>query len=587
MKRPLKILILLEMKQLFNIVIIIFILLPISCCSEKKFGTVVKQQDIARVELMQNLPTPYKIINWRQKAKDFDSFVFDFNTKLPTGPMIWFDNSKRNIPQTTFGLYTAIHDARQGKNNNNAEFHESLNSLSAILGAGLVGIDKTNQNGYNFVKMIQNYYNSDNGWNIMMNNTSPDVAKLGGGYGRDWWYDVLPNVLFYNICDLFPKVENGDNIQRKIAEQFCKADSVLNGNYDYSYFDYGKMKGMVNNIPLQQDAAGGHGYVLYAAYEKYKDPRYLKHAENAISTLNNQKVSCFYEVLLPAGIYTASRLNAEQGTNYDISKMLNWVFEGNKNPKGRTGWGVIVGKWGDYDVSGLQGSISDGGGYAFLMNSMKLAMFLVPMVKYEPQYARAIGKWMLNNVNAARLFFPDEIPDKNQALPEMKDYAHSIIAYEGLRYEDCYNKPELKNSHPVALGDGPKWNPKNPPESMFSVYSTAPVGILGAMIDTTDVKMILRINCNITDFYAHKPYPEYLYFNPYNENKNVTYNGKSNNYDLFDIVSKKYLSKSASKYTKFKIPSNQAVIVVELPPGSKIQKNSQKLIVNGTVVSYK
>ena len=39
-------------------------------------------------------------------------------------------------------------------------------------------------------------------------------------------------------------------IQKSIAEQFVKADSVLNGNYDYSYFDYAQMKGMVNNIPL-------------------------------------------------------------------------------------------------------------------------------------------------------------------------------------------------------------------------------------------------------------------------------------------------------------------------------------------------
>ncbi len=54
-----------------------------------------------------------------------------------------------------------------------------------------------------------------------------------------------------------------------IAEQFCKADSVLNGNYDYSYFDYAQMKGMINQIPLQQDAAGGHGYVLYAAYKQF------------------------------------------------------------------------------------------------------------------------------------------------------------------------------------------------------------------------------------------------------------------------------------------------------------------------------
>lgn len=577
------------MKQLVKLLTLIFPLILLSCNNQGgNVGVPVKQVSIARIDSMPNQPTPYKIIDWKQKAKDFDAYAFDFNPSVPAGSMIWLDNNQRNIPQVTFGLYTAVNDVRQGPNHNNGEFHESLNSLSAIIGAGLMGIDKTNQNGYNYVKMIQNYFNSDNGWNIMMNNTNPEVALLGGGYGRDWWYDVLPNVLFYNVCDLFPNVENADNLQRIIAEKFCQADSILNGNYDFSYFDYAQMKGMVNNIPLQQDAAGGHGYVLLAAYEKYKDPRYLKYAKSAIAALDNQKESNFYEILLPVGIYTAARLNAEYGTNYDITKMLNWVFEGNKNPKGRTGWGVIVGKWGEYDVSGLQGSITDRGGYAFLMNSMKMAMVLVPMVKYEPQYAHAIGKWMLNNVNAARLFYPDEIPAENQALPEMHDFTHSIIAYEGLRFEDTYENPKLKGVHPVALGDGPLWNPKNPKESMFSLYSTAPVGVMGAIVDTTDVKMILRLNCNATDFYSNKPYPVFLYYNPYKDAKNVTYTVSGTGVcDLFDIVSKKYLARNVNKTAEIEIPADQSCIVVELPAGSKISQNSNKLTVNGNIIAYK
>lgn len=560
----------------------------VSCGANDNYGEQVKQTAIPRIELMPNVPQPYRIIDWKQKAIDYDTYVFDFNTELPTGSMIWLDNSQRNIPQITFGLYTAINDCRQGPNHNNGEFHESLNSLSSILGAGLVGIDKTNQNGYNYVKMIQNYFNSETGWNIMMNNTCPEVAQFGGGYGRDWWYDVLPNVLFYAVCDVFPNVENADHIQRSIAEQFCKADSVLNGDYDYSYFDYGQMKGVVNQIPLQQDAAGGHGYVLYAAYQKYKDPRYLEHAKSAIAALDAQKESRFYEILLPMGIYTAARLNAEQGSNYDVEKMINWVFDGCKNPEGRNGWGVIVGKWGDYDVSGLQGSIIDGGGYAFLMNSMKMSWPLVPMVKYQPQFARAIGKWMLNNVNAARLFFPNEIPDKNQWLPKMENYTNSLVAYEGLRYEDCYSKPALKNVHPVALGDGPNWNRNNPKESMFSLYSTSPIGIFGAIIDTTDVKMILRLDCDATDFYAIKKYPVYLYYNPYAEKKLISYSS-SKKVDLFDIVSKKYLARNVIDKTKISIPADMACIVVELPAGEKIvEKDEQgKWMVNGNVIAYK
>lgn len=575
------------MQQLkYRLFIFIAISVLISCSRhEADFGDAILQTSISRVDQMPEFPEPYKILDWKEKAKAYDDYVFDFNPDLPAGSMIWLDDSQRNIPQITFGLYTAINDCRQGPKNNNGEFHESLNSLAAILGAGLIGIDKTNQNGYNYVKMIQNYFNSDNGWNIIMNNTNPDVALLGGGYGRDWWYDVFPNALYYAVCDVFPGVENADHIQLSIAEQFLKADSTLNGNYDYSYFDYKEMKGMINHIPLQQDAAGGHAYVLYSAYQKYKDKRYLQHAKSATAALESQEESRFYEILLPLGIYTAARLNAEEGENYDLDKMLDWVFEGCKSPNGRTGWGIIADRWGDFDVSGLQGSLTDGGGYAFLMNSIKTAWPLVPMVKYEPRFAKSIGKWMLNNVNACRLFFPNEIDDVHQWLPELKEITHNIVAYEGLRKEDLYGKPALKNVHPVALGDGPNWNPNNPLESMFSLYSTSPVGIFGAMIDTTDVPMILRINCNTTDFYAKKPYPVYLYYNPYAASKDILYHPQGQ-VDLFDIVTKQYLAKEVDSPTYIHLQGNSAAVLVEIPAGKRIKMKNNQLIADGHIIAY-
>ena len=560
----------------------------LASCSgnENNFGEKVKQVSIHRVDSMPDMPETYKMLDWKQKAQKYDQFIFDWNNKSEVGPLIWLDDTRRNMDQTTFGLYTAIKDIRQGKNANNGEFHESLNSLAAILGAGLVGIDKTNQDGYNYVKMVQNYFNSDNGWNIVMNNTTPSVALLGGGYGRDWWYDVLPNALYYAICDVFPNVDGAEKIQKSIAEQFVKADSVLNGNYDYSYFDYAQMKGMVNNIPLQQDAAGGHAYVLLCAYHKFGDPRYLQHSKSAIEALLAQKESRFYEALLPLGVYTAAYLNAVEGANYDVAKLLDWVFDGCKSPAGRTGWGIIVGKWGDYDVSGLQGSITDGGGYAFLMNSIKPAWPFIPMVKYQPQYAKAIGKWMLNNASACRLFYPGEIDETHQWAPELKDITYDNVSYEGLRKTDDYGKASLKGVSPVAIGDGPKWIKGNPTESMFSVYSSSPVGILGAIVCQTNVEGILRLDCNVTDFYTEKPYPVYLYYNPHKETKTITYQA-TQPCDLFDIVAKEYIAKNIKTNGSVEIPANDARVIVELPAGTELELKNGKIIANKqNIISY-
>ena len=287
--------------------------------------------------------------------------------------------------------------------------------------------------------------------------------------------------------------------------------------------------------------------------------------------LNAQTESRFYEIILPFGIYAAAWMNAAKGTQYDLNKMFEWVFNGSR---GRSGWGVIVGKWGDYCVDGLQGSITDGGGYAFQMNSYEMAWPLVPIVKYQPAYARMIGRWMLNNASASRHFFPSQIADANQSCADIKDITGDVIGYEGLRYSDRYG---VLSTHPVAQGDGPSWTGDNPPSTMFSLYSTSPVGIFGAIISTTDVEGILSLDCNATDFYASRPYPVHLIYNPYKEVRTVSYypEGKS---DLFDLVSNDYIAKDVSGIVPIQIPADAAVVVTEMPAGTELKDRNGQLV---------
>lgn len=568
---------------MIRLVPILIIFLIAACNSSPK---PVKQVMINRIASMPEQPAPFKMLDWYEKAHNFDQYVFNTSLSGEFMPFIWLDSSNRNLPQTTFGMFTVIGDVRQGKDGYK-EFHEAVNSMGAILGAGLVDIDKTDQNGFNYVKMIQNYFNSDNGWNIMMNNTNPEVAMLGGGYGRDWWYDVYPNVLFYGICDLFPGVKQADSLQRIIAEQFYKADSVLKGNYDYSYFDYNQMKGMKNHIPFQQDAAAGHAYVLYCAYKKFGDPRYLEGAKSSMDALMSQKESRFYEIFMPYGAYVAAALNAEHGTEYDVTKILNWTFEGCTSEDGRTGWGVISERWGDYDVHGLQGSITDKGGYAFLMNSFAMAWPLVPMVKYDARYATAVGKWMLNVSNAARLCYPYEIDDAHQWLPEKKEISKNVIAYEGIRKRDDYGKEKLKNVTPVALGDGPKWMDGQPDVSMFSLYSSGQAGIFGAIVKKTNVDKILQLDCNATDFYQKRDFPTYLYYNPYDSSQKVKFYSEDDHaVDLYDALTHEKLVTNIQGETEFDIPKNAARLIVVLPANSTINQDDEIYSVEGKTIAY-
>ncbi len=545
----------------------------------------VKQKSLSRVNQMPNQPQPLQIIDYKKLALRFDSTVYDFNAKGKFWPLIWIDSSKKNFPQNVVGIYTALADVRQGLNNKGM-FHEALATMGGVLGAKLVGIDKTNQNGLNYVGMLKNYFNRETGWNIMMNNTCPEVALLGGGYGRDWWYDVYPNVLFYAIYDKYPNEPGFTEIARTIADKFYEADSILNGNYNWSYFDYGKMKPMKNNICEQPDAAAGHAWVLYSAYKKFGDAKYLKGALSALAALQSQPINPTYELLMPFGAYLAARINAEQGKNYDLHKMLGWSFDGTAIC--REGWGVLTGKWNGIDISGIVGSTVDHGGYGFLMNTYDAAWPLVPMVRYDQSYATAIGKWMLNAANAARFFYPQYMPDEHETIPQLASVTKGVIGYEGIIKQSSYKEHEnLKG--PVAQGDGPLWVPgENPQESQFSVYGSGHVGIFGAIIRNTNVNGILQLNLLATDFYHDKAYPSFLYYNPFSATKTVTVKtAKGQKTDLYNTVTGSFIARNISSITQIKIPPQNAAVIICVPSGGEISYEGQHMLVNGIVIDYK
>ncbi len=97
----------------------------------------------------------------------------------------------------SFGLDTYIGTF----SNNNGE---GINVLPSLVSASLAGIDKTNQFGRNWVLMSQDYFNKANGENLYLNN-------IGGHSGSDWWYDMMPNIYFYQLYDLYGPIGDAQN----------------------------------------------------------------------------------------------------------------------------------------------------------------------------------------------------------------------------------------------------------------------------------------------------------------------------------------------------------------------------------------
>ena len=567
--------------HLFSIIAIVFV----GCAAPKQIlnnVTSISQRSIPRVDKMPNHPKPYAYKDWKKTTQDFDNYIFDFNQKGENLPFIWLDGMKRNFPDTTFGIYTALGDIRMGAKVNNGENHEALGAMGAVLGATLVGIDKSHQDGRNYVKMLRNYYNKDNGWNVIMNFTNKG-AHIGGGYGNDFWYEVHNNLLFYSVANFYPKEQDFDGILRGIAEQFYKSDSVMGNSYSYSYFDFKNMKPEKNHIPTQEDVAGGYAFILYSAYVKFGDEKYLKAAKNAMNVLYNQKENRFYEAMLPFAAYIGARMNVEVGTNYDIQRFLNWTFDG--DAVGREGWGVIADKWGSYDVSGLLGSTVDRGGYGFLMNTFDLMMPLSAMVRYDQRYARAVGKWALNASNAARFCYPYEMPDSLQAIPQYKAVTKNVIAYEGIIKESSY--PQFKGITPFVQGDGPQWEKGMPQQTMFSVYGSSHVGFFGGTIQKTNVPEILQIDCSLTDLYKKQAaYPTYLFFNPFQAIQSVETNVGADKTDIYDTVSRLFIAKAVSGKVKFSLPGDGARVLVFVPSGKKMTLEKGILKAGGLPIDY-
>lgn len=562
-----------------------FLVLLLPSCAASLFmpsGIEVTQRNIPRVDKMPYHPKPYKFRDWKKTALDFDAYTFDFSQKGPFLPLIWLDGQKRNFPDTTFGIYTALGDIRMGPAVNNGENHEALGALGAVLGATMVGIDKSNQDGFNYVRMLRNYFNKDSGWNIIQNFTNKG-AHIGGGYGNDFWYEVHNNVLFYSVADKYRDEPEFDDILLQIAEKFYKSDSLMGNSYSYSYFDFKEMKGFKNHIPTQEDVAGGYAFILYSAWIKFKNPKYLKAAQNAINVLYNQKENRFYEAMMPVAAQIASRLNAEHGTDYDLNRFLDWTFDG--SAVGREGWGVLADQWGGYDVSGLAGSTVHNGGYGFLMNTFDLILPLSAIVRYDQRYSNAVGKWALNASNAARFCYPYEMPDSLQAIPQFKGITKNVIAYEGVIKESIY--PEFKGITPFAQGDGPLWFPNMPPQTMFSVYGSGHVGFFGGIIKSTNVPEILQINCTNADFFAsQKSYDTYLYFNPYDTIQKVNIDLGNGKYHLYDLITQKIVKKNVSKITSFTVPGQSSTMLVLVPANLKFSFRDGNLYAGDVVVDY-
>jgi hypothetical protein len=531
----------------------------------------VAQIDIPRVELMPNQPSPYNVRDWEWVAERYDSFVYDLNKTGQYLPFVHLSGPGINYPNLqTFGLHTYV-------GTNSPQGNEAINVLPSLVGATLNGIDKSNQFGRNWVLASQDFFNLANGELIYLNNRS-------GGSGGDWWYDMMPNIYFYQLYDLYPDLGGDEDFQfTSVADRFLQSVRAMGAgatpwqkpDMNHRAWNFKTMQPNDNGVK-EPEAAGAYAWVLYNAYRQTGNPAYLQGAEWSMEFLSEWMSNPSYELQLPYGTYTAARMNAELGTAYDVEKMVNWSF--NRGPL--RGWGTIVGTWGGFDVSGVVGEANDNGNdYAFQMNGVQQAAALVPMVRYDKRFARAIGKWVLNLANATRLFFPGFLPASHQdATAWSNQYdPDRVIGYEALR-------EQWQGLSPFSTGDAAQagWAATN-----LALYGTSSIGYLGAIVEKTNVDKILRLDLLKTDFFGDTAYPTYLLYNPFAQSKAVEIELGATPTDVYDALTETFLVENASGTVNISIPADQAVLIALTPAGGAVTYDLNRMLVNGVVVDYR
>lgn len=556
------------MKRKFYSILSLTLIVSLTGCSIAKptpaLQEATTQKELSRIERYESaVPKNYSLYDYKSTALKLDQLMFDQTAKGTYLPLLWEDKTYQS-----FGIPAYVGDQRMHQDG----AQEAVTAIAAVLSATQLGVDKSNQENHNYVAMLSAFYSEKE--KIVLNNPS------GNSESTSMWYLIYPAILFTQVSILYPEELTIREQALSCIDSWYQAYLIMkdSGSFDYTGFNFTTMQPYKNNIWTEPDCAAGIALLLYYGYELTGKGEYLEAAIDATTYLNTYFGSPLYEALLYFAPYLAAMLNANYGTSIEVEDILNDVMNGSSIPRG--GWGSIVGDWGDYSMNGLMGSTTDGGGYAFAMNTFTAAYAISPLVKYDARYASTLGKWYLNLVSNARYFFADQTKEENQSTTlyekaqEFNQVANSIVPYEGIR-KNSNSKTPWFGGDPTVYG----WA-----ETDFSLYSAAHVGLLASIVEPTNVEAILRINLTTADLF-HREYPAYLMYNPHNEKKTVSYVVTSEKpVDLYDNVTKEYLAKQVSGSVDLEINALDSVVIVEIPSGETITNENHAYKVNGEVI---
>jgi hypothetical protein len=436
----------------------------------------VKKVSLPFVDQMPDRPLE-KPLDWKLIADRFDAYIMNQRNRV-----------KFSDPDGFIRFGAFVEDGG----------HELITFGGIVLGKILRGDEVEG-----FLPSLKSYFSHEFG--IFMNH--PNNKR------EEYWYLMLVNCYAFEIIrrKLFAHQDYKDMIKKSLQTLIKISQS---NQYDFNDQGYNFESGspFTNKDAYRQpDTIGAYSYLMLVGYELFGDRVYLKESIKAMTYYQTFENNPWYEI--PSGsmaCLAAAKLNS-MGFSFDLNKIMNFVLDPNQGP-------LHIGKWGTSEVNGLMRgwrgySREEASQTAYSLETLLLLPFIVPMIKYQPNLANTIAKYVLHVAANSRWFFGDYMDEAAQSRPELPP----DVPYETLHID--------KNGYqPFAFGDF---------HTHKSVYGGAFTYWWDSIVKKTNHPYILQIDISKTDFFSTNDFQIVVYYNPLEEEESITVEYGDNK--LFDL----------------------------------------------------
>jgi hypothetical protein len=469
-----------------------------------------------------------KPLNWKDRADSFDRYVMD---------------PQNHVFQTRHDGTSYFASALEGTGDG------GLTTFAPLVLGKILRADPVDT----LIPSMATYFNEEAG--IFLDGTHAELCE--------YWYLMNVNALAFGVVRLqlaHDSIWTGR--VRSSADRLIDLAHQVAYNFNDQGYRFNKRVTFTNkDIYRQPDSIGGYAYVMLFAYEIFGDTKYLEEAKKGLHLYQSFASNPWYEI--PSGamaVLAAARLSVHEPA-VDMLKIVSFALEPNGHP-------LNTGTWGNKEVNGLMAGFStEPVGEAYSMESLIVLPYILPALRYRPEFATIVGRYVLNTAANMRLFYSDCIPRENQSRPDLT----SAVPYERLT-------KELEGHSPYASGDY---------ESHRSIYGGAYALWWGELVKPTEDEYILQLDVSKSDFLAAKTFRSYLYYNSYEAQKAVTLKLGESTFDVYDLVEQRFTHEKVTGSFGVEIPGNGSRVLVVVPSSARRELKKGVLYGDGIPIDYR